>query len=84
MKLELIRRSHRSDYACYGVKISATKIWKIYIPTQVLRYKYDTGPAERFVAFVGMMDIDETKHICHTCKKTYPKFQYAKHAKKAH
>lgn len=80
MKLELIRRSERRDYTCYGVKISEDKIWKIYLPTTAL----SRFPPERFITFVSMQPIDPEKHLCHKCGKLYPKHQYAKHAKRFH
>lgn len=79
MKLELIRRSMRDDYVCYGVKISEKKLWKIYLPRNVVKYA-----PERFVTFVAMASVDPNKHICHTCEKTYSAFQYQKHAKRYH
>jgi hypothetical protein len=80
MKLELIRRSMRNDYVCYGVKISESKIWKIYIPRMAMRWI----PTERMVVFVSMSSVDESKHICHTCQRQYPRGFYAKHAKRFH
>jgi hypothetical protein len=85
MKLELIRRSERSDYVCYGVTLkegsSKGKLFKIYIPSY-----YNTGrfPPERMIVFTSIKSTDDTKHLCHTCGKEYPKHQYKKHEKKFH
>ena len=74
----------RDDYVCYGTDLEKHgrpgKIFKMYIPRGIMHYY----PAERFITFCSVTDIDETKHTCRTCNKTYPKHQYAKHAKKFH
>jgi hypothetical protein len=83
MKLELIRRSERSDYVCYGTKMESkysAQIWKIYLPRMAMRY----NTPERMVVFCAMESLDPNEHICHTCQRHYPKHQYAKHAKRYH
>lgn len=86
MKLELIRRSDRTDYVCYGVNLEKhgrkNKMFKIYLPSFIF-HNHRFAP-ERFVTFCSITDIDETKHTCRTCNKTYPKFKYKAHAKRSH
>lgn len=86
MKLELIRRSERTDYVCYGSNLEKhgrkNKLFKIYLPSYIF-HNHRFAP-ERFIIFCSVTDMDETKHICHKCFKTYPKYQYAKHAKSSH
>ena len=83
MKLELIRRSWREDYVCYAVDLTKhgrkNKIFRLYLPRNVVRF-----PPERFVTFCSVVDADETKHTCRTCGKTYPRYKYAKHARRNH
>jgi hypothetical protein len=87
MKLELIRRSSRNDYTCYRVRLDDKFYWKIYLPTNALAKEkhYMTHlPVERMVVFTAKMPVDDSLHMCHKCFKTYPRFQYAKHAKRYH
>lgn len=85
MKIELIRRSERTDYVCYGTNLEKhgrpNKLFKLYIPRLVMRYY---SPPERFIAFCSVTDIDESKHTCRKCKRTYPKYQWQKHRKRFH